>query len=228
MSVLLSLAVPSTSKFRQVKLFQCQPCQFHRCSEIYLHNQTLHKRTCSIKVSVADDNEPNGVKTQIGIMGEKLREAMPISVQEFPWRKAEHMLLNRLVFLAQEAVKWSLILFFIFSSLSDAVYTFSINRELMIPVGLFVGCLMADFLKEISQELFHRYEEKDMKWHLLGMYCLFVFVKSMSTWFVAQPRVFLLHVANGGLMQVLWYLRCFMEDAKNKQEKSNPSGLEAS
>lgn len=170
---------------------------------------------------MADHNEPNDVKMQIGIMGEKLKEAIPVSVQEFPWKKAEHILVDRLFNLAQEAVKWSLILFFIFSSVSDVVYTFSINRELIIPVALFVGCLVADFLKEISEELFHRSEEKDLKWHFLGMYCIFVFVKFMSTWFATPLRVFLLHVANGGLMQILWLWRNFGEDAKNKQETSS-------
>lgn len=109
----------------------------------------------SIKASMADHNEPNEVKKQIGIMKEKLIEAVPNSIQEFPWKKAQPILLDRLLLFMQEALKWSLVLYFILSSLSDVVYTFSINRELIIPVGLFVGCLIADFLKEISQELFH-------------------------------------------------------------------------
>jgi myb proto-oncogene protein len=98
---------------------------------------------------------------QIGIVKEKLKEAMPklieampSPVQEFPWRNAQHTLLDRLLLLVQEALKWSLVVYFIFSTLSDVVYTFSINRELIIPVGLFVGCLIADFSKEISLELF--------------------------------------------------------------------------
>ncbi|KAK7310744.1 hypothetical protein RJT34_08447 [Clitoria ternatea] len=224
MVILPSLAVPSTPKFR-VKLFQCEPCNFLRCSKVYLPCQTLHTRTRSVKVSMEDHNEPNEVKMQIGIMREKLKEAVPISVQEFPWKKAEHILLDRLLSLAQEAMKWALVLFFIFGSVSDVVYTFSVNRELVIPVGLFVGCLMADFLKETSKELFHRSEEKDLKWHLLGLYCLFVFVKFMAAWFAILPQLFLLHVTNGGLMQVLWHLRNYMDD---KQETSPSSGLEAS
>ncbi|KAG4953638.1 hypothetical protein JHK84_039662 [Glycine max] len=227
MAILPSLAVPSTPISR-VKLFQCQPCQFHRCTELYLPHQTYYTRTRSIKVSMADHNEPSEVKMQIGIMREKLKEAMPVSVQEFPWKKAEQILLDRLLNLAQETVKWSLVLFFIFSSVSDVVYTFSINRELVIPIGLFVGLLVAGFLKEISQDLFHRPEEKDLKWHLLGMYCIFVFAKFMSTWFATLPQVFLLHVANGGLIQALWHSTNFMEDEKNKQETSSSSSLHAS
>ncbi|KAK7383271.1 hypothetical protein VNO78_28945 [Psophocarpus tetragonolobus] len=226
MAILPSLAVPSTLMFR-LKLFQCQPCQFHRCTELYLPHQTYYTRTRSIKVSMADHNERSDVKMQIEILREKLKEAMPVSVQEFPWKKAEHIVVDKLLDLAKETVKWSLILFFIFSSVSDIVYTFSINRELIIPIGLFVGCLVADFLKEISQELFHKSEGRDLKWHLLGMYCLFVFFKFTSTWFATLPRVFFLHVANGGLMQVLWHWRNFMEDVKNQQDMSN-SNLETS
>lgn len=164
---------------------------------------------------------------QIGIVKEKLKEAMPSSVQEFPWRKAQHTLLDRLLLLVQEALKWSLIIYFIFGSLSDVVYTFFINWELIIPVGLFVGCLMADFFKEISQELFRGSEENDLKLRRLGLCFLFVFVKFTSTWFATQPRVFFLHVANGGLMQLLWYWRNLMEDAKNRQENSTASAFGA-
>ena len=163
-----------SSFFVQVKPFQCQPCQFHRCSEIHLPHQTFCTRTRSIKVSMADHNEPSEVNMQIGIMREKLRAAIPTSVQEFPWRKAEHVVLDRLLFLVQEAVNWSLILFFAFSSLSDVVYTFSINRELIMPVGLFVGCLVADFFKEISQELFHR-SEVYFEFHFL-FFCSFILI----------------------------------------------------
>lgn len=246
--------------FVQVNPFRCQLRHFRRCSEIYLPNQTFYTRTTSIKASVADHNEPNEVKIQIGIMKEKLKEALPSPVQEFPWRKAQHTLLDRLHLLAQEALKWSSVVYFISSSLSDVIYTFSINRELIIPVGLFVGVLVADFLKEISLELFHQsevyvallfhcstipffyyiindiycicswaatWQENDLKWCRLGLCGIFVLVKFMSTWFATLPGVFLLHVANGGLMQLLWYWRNFMEDAKIRQKMNTPSGLEA-
>ncbi|XP_058725085.1 uncharacterized protein LOC131596452 isoform X2 [Vicia villosa] len=227
MSTLSSPTIPSTTLKFQVHRFRCQPSHFCRSSKTYLRHQTLYTRTTSIKASVADNNETNEVKMQIGIMKKKLKEVMPSPVQEFPWRKAQHTLLGRLPFLVQEALKWSLVAYFIVSSLSDVVYTFSINRELIIPVGLFVGCLMADFLKEIFLELFHQFEEIDLKWRRLGLCGLFVLVKFTSTWFSIQSGVFLLHVANGGLMQLLWYWRNFMEDAKNLREMRNPSSLEA-
>ncbi|XP_028796097.1 uncharacterized protein LOC114752669 [Neltuma alba] len=228
MALLPALPISSTPKFR-IKLFLGQPCQLPRCSAIQLPQQTLHARTCIMKISMADHNEPDEVKLQIGNMKEKLREMLPISVQEFPWGKAEHKLVDRLISLAREALKWFLVLFFVFSSMSDIAYTLYINRELVIPIGLLVGCLTADFLKETSQELFHISEDKGLNQQVLGMYCFFVFVKIISAWFGIQARVFLLHVANGGLMQALWYWKSSREESKNQDERSfSSSGLEAS
>ena len=71
---------------------------------------------------------------------------------------------------------------------------------------------MADFLKEISQEVFHNSEGEGLNRCHLGMYCFFVFVKFISMYFTIQARVFLLHAANGGLMQVLWFWRSVVND----------------
>ncbi|KAK4274603.1 hypothetical protein QN277_017799 [Acacia crassicarpa] len=159
MALLPSLPISSTPKFH-IKLFLGQPCHLPRCSAIQLPQQTRHARTCLMKISMADHNEPDEIRVQIGNMKEKLREILPISVREFPWSKAEHKLVDRLISLAREALKWALVLYFVLGSISDIVYTLSINRELVIPIGLLIGCLTADFLKETLQELFHISEDK--------------------------------------------------------------------
>ncbi|XP_054818133.1 uncharacterized protein LOC129317781 [Prosopis cineraria] len=228
MALLPSIPISSAPKFR-MKLFLGQPCQLPRCSAIHLSQQTLDTRASFMKISMADHNEPDEVKMQIGNMKEKLREMLPISVQEFPWSKAEHKLVDRLISLAREALKWSLVLFFVFSSISDIVYTLFINRELVIPTGLLVGCLTADFLKETSQELFHTSKDKGLNQQVLGIYCFFVLVKIISAFFGIQARVFLLHVANGGLMQALWYWKSWRETTKDQEEGTfSSSAAEAS
>ncbi|KAI9118262.1 hypothetical protein K1719_010594 [Acacia pycnantha] len=181
MALLPSLPISSTPKLH-VKLFLGQPCHLPRCSAIQLPQQTRHARTVLMKISMADHNEPDEVRVQIGNMKEKLREMLPIPVQEFPW---------------------------------NIVYTLSINRELVIPIGLLIGCLTADFLKETLRELFHISEDQGLNQQVLGVYCFFVFVKIISACFGIQSRVFLLHVANGGLMQALWYWKSSWEEVKN-------------
>jgi hypothetical protein len=140
----------------QIKNFQGQPFELRRSLRLCARRQI--SPTCSMKVSMAEFGEPKKVNMQISILREKLWEAIPDSVKEIPWKKAEKILIERLLFLGQKALKWTLIILFVFSSLSDVIFSISRNQELMIPLGLFVGCLMTDFLKEISRELFRNTE----------------------------------------------------------------------
>ncbi|XP_041021860.1 uncharacterized protein LOC121263127 isoform X2 [Juglans microcarpa x Juglans regia] len=195
--------LPSTPKFRD------QPCQ-QRCLRLHGHHQL--SPTCSMKVSMAEFGEPNKVKMQINVAREKLWEATPDSVKEIPWKKAEKILLERLLLLGQNTLKWTLVIFFIFSSLYDVIFSISRNQELIIPCGLFVGCLMTNFLKEISNELFRNSEEQGLNWQLVGIGCFFVLLKFLSGSLVLPARLFLFHFANGGLMQLLWLWRSLPEE----------------
>ncbi|KAK7852453.1 uncharacterized protein LOC111997062 [Quercus suber] len=216
MKTMVAMALPAstvlpptpTSKFR-IKHFHGQ---LQRHSRSCVHHQTFP--TCSMKLSMKEFSDSNKFKTQINIVRKKLWEVIPDSVKEIPWKKAEDILLERLIFLGQKGLKWTLITLFIFSSLSDVIFSLSRNQELIIPLGLFVGCLMTDFIKETSQELFHHSEDKGLKLQLLGIACFFVLIKFLSTNFALQARVFLLHLANGGLMQLLWLWR-------EERDKSN-------
>lgn len=58
------------------------------------------------------------------------------------------------------------------------------------------------------------WQDKGLTWQLLGIACFFVLIKFLSTNFALQARVFLLHLANGGLMQLLWLWR-------EERDKSN-------
>ncbi|KAK2660071.1 hypothetical protein Ddye_006604 [Dipteronia dyeriana] len=205
-STLLSL----TPKFQIIKLCKHQTSQLQSCSLWGVRYK--NSRKCSVKVTVAQMGDPDKVKLQLSIVKERLWEAVPDSAKDFPWQKAEKTMLEKLFVLGQKALKWSLIVLFIFSSLSDAIFSISRNQELMIPFGLLVGHLMTDFLRETLLELFRGSEGKVLQREFLGLGCFFVLVKFMSAFFALQARVFLLHVANGGLMQVLWLWRSLVEE----------------
>lgn len=184
--------------FLQIKVLRNKPCRLRWC--LLSHAPHQISPTCSMKVTKAHFGEPSKVKLQLNIVKERLWHAIPDSAKEFPWRKAEDLLLKRLLLVGQKAFKWSLVILFLLSFLADVMYSISRNRELMIPFGLLAGCLMMDFLKEISMEVFQAPEKRGLNLPLLGISCCFILVKVMSTYFTP----FLLHVANGGLMQVLW------------------------
>lgn len=107
-----------------------------------------------MKVKMARFMDSNSMPIQIENLKEKMQEVVPEPVKIFPWKEAEKILLERLLFMGKETLKWSLLLFFVFSSLSDFVASVVRNQELLIPIGLFVGVLLTDLLKEISQEVF--------------------------------------------------------------------------
>ena len=68
-----------------------------------------------------------------------------------------------------------------------------------------------------------------MKWQLLAIGGFFA-VKFVSTYFAIQTRGFLLHVVNGGLMQVLWLWRSLLEenggDEGKLQDRSSAADTE--
>lgn len=54
----------------------------------------------------------------------------------------------------------------------------------------------------------------------MGIGCFFVLIKFLSANFLMRERVFLLHVANGGLMQLLWLWRSLQEE-RDKSNREN-------
>lgn len=107
-----------------------------------------------MQVTMAQFGESERLNVQLDTVTERLQEAIPDSVKHFPWKKAETVLLDRVVSLGQKALKWLLITLFVASSLSDVLFAISRNRELIIPIGLFVGCLLTGFLKEVTMEFY--------------------------------------------------------------------------
>lgn len=196
-----------------------------------------------MKVKMARFMDSNSIPTEIENLKEKMQEVVPEPVKIFPWKEAEKILVERLLFMGKETLKWSLLLFFALSSFSDFVASIVRNQELLIPIGLFIGVLLTDLLKEISQEVFRNSEvhfastlctlfhaasnktstilqESSFKKQLYGLGSFFVLVKLIAYGFAIQAQTFPLHVANGGLMQVLWLWRNLSRDRNRPNEQS--------
>ena len=178
-----------------VQINLLRPCQLHGCSLSHAYNrQTLHSHSIKLR-TMAQFSEQNKVKMQMSILRKRLWEAAPDSLKDFPWKKAEDTVLQQLLLLGQKALKWSFITLFILSSVSDVIFCISRNKELMIPFGLFVGCMMADFLKETSRELFPNSEvyfllyssHPSVTWLLMVMiYCVIDFLFNRK-WVWSSP-----------------------------------------
>ncbi|EEF52223.1 conserved hypothetical protein [Ricinus communis] len=206
----------------QIKLLRNQTFQLRGWTVLHKHPRQLP--LCFMKLTKAQFGEPNKVRLQLSSAKEKLWEATPNPVKKFPWREAGDMLLKRLLFIGQKVLKWSLAVIFVLSCISDIIFSISRNQELMIPIGLLVGCLMTDFLKETLQELFQASEDKELNFPLVIICCFFVFVKVMSAYFISRPQMLLSHVANGGLLQAVWLWRYLLkENGEHNIENSSPT-----
>ncbi|KAI3460118.1 hypothetical protein Pfo_016781 [Paulownia fortunei] len=178
-------------------------CQL--CSSFPINARKQHVSvTCSAKFPGMEHiHEPTKLIVFLNYTKDELWKVIPDSVKHFPWKKAESVALHELLVLGKETLKWSLLACFAFSCLSDIIYSISRNKELVIPLGLFVGSLMTKYFDEISQELMRDHKDGCIPWRVLGISCLFVLVKVVSTYF-SGGNDFLLHAANGGLVQILW------------------------
>lgn len=216
------VALPSISPFR-IKLSNNRMCQPSNGTTLLPHRRTFPKH--SVQVMMAQFGESERLNAQLNAVTERLQEAIPDTVKHFPWKKAETVLLDRVVLLGQKALKWSLITLFVASSLSDVLFAISRNRELIIPIGLFVGCLLTDFLKEVTVELSDDSQlDKGFIQHLTAIGCFFVLLKFTAAFCGLGVRVFLLHVANGGLMQALWLWRNLLHGSSNEEKRHHEEG----
>ncbi|KAL6995275.1 hypothetical protein U1Q18_005411 [Sarracenia purpurea var. burkii] len=187
-----------------------QRCELHSSLAICTRNHPTSVPR-SLRTPMARFQRPPKLVMHMNNVKEKLSEVVPPSVKNLPWKKAEDVAMQQFLLLAQEALKWSLLALYVCSSVSDVIFSVSRDKELMIPFGLFVGYMMTNFLMETSQELFPISGERGWRWHLLGIGCFFGLIKILSAFFAVQGRIFLLHAVNGGLMQVLWLWRSFLE-----------------
>ncbi|OMO70954.1 hypothetical protein COLO4_28429, partial [Corchorus olitorius] len=136
-----------------VNQFKHQPfSQLHRDLQLNGHRRISPKHRK--KIIMAQFGDPNKIKEQLYFIKERLWETTPDSVKDFPWKKAENLVLKKFLFVGKKALKLTLLILFVFSCVSDFINSIAINQELMIPFGLIVGCLMTDFLKETSQVAF--------------------------------------------------------------------------
>ncbi|KAK3030216.1 LOW QUALITY PROTEIN: hypothetical protein RJ639_038339 [Escallonia herrerae] len=101
--------------------------------------------------------------------------------------------------LGQEALKWSLVVLLIFSSVSDFVYP---KQRAANSFWSLCWLHVYNLLKETFQDLYPTSKERCLSWHLVGMGCFFILVRVHGAYVTAGARVFLWYAANGGLMQI--------------------------
>ncbi|OAY63647.1 hypothetical protein ACMD2_16018 [Ananas comosus] len=175
----------------------------------HLYSESYSKRRSSksfVKLQAAEHfGDPKYITNYVDNLSKRLVSTLPEPIKVFPWKEAKNKVLEQLLVVGEKALKWSLIVLFVVSAALDLYLAISRDRELLIPLGLFVGIALADFLTESLHALFQKTtQDGESPRHLVSIGSFFALVKIISLSLKLPGRVLLSHVGNGGLMQVLW------------------------
>ncbi|XP_031494067.1 uncharacterized protein LOC116260113 [Nymphaea colorata] len=206
--VVLAQATPFTSVSAGCLRHRVKPFKQHRpltfSWPLPKRSQNRLASPCSVKVSTTEQfGESSKAKCDTRKSSMNLLELLFEPVKDFHWKKAGTALRQSANSFGLKTLKWSLVIFFVISFVSDISVSILRNRELIIPVGLFIGCMLAEFLKEMSSELVkikQVAQEGDNPWQLAFLAGFFLVVRLCF-----QGNLFLSHICNGGLMQILWW-----------------------
>ncbi|KAJ8494143.1 hypothetical protein OPV22_015864 [Ensete ventricosum] len=183
-------------------------------SKCQLRRQPIRHSTMKLQAA-GNFAQPNNATSYFKDLANKIWEASPKSLKEFPWEEAKDMVLRQLFFLVKRALMWSFIGLYAISFISDISLAISRDRELLGPVGLFVGVALADYIKESLQEfLKSSIEDGDPNTYLLGIGSFFVFVKFVSLCFKVQGCYLQHHVCNN---PVIFISMCKITAKTNKE-----------
>ncbi|KAL0907239.1 hypothetical protein M5K25_025796 [Dendrobium thyrsiflorum] len=180
---------------------------------------------CSIKASTGKHIDYlTKFSSYLHNLAGQILEASPEAIKEFPWEKAKLMVEERLLVVGKNALTWSLVAVLIFSLVYDGLMAVFAGRELVVPLGLFIGVLLADLFNEFCRELFESKGGNNMQ-EVWGIGLFFVTLRFIYLRFRIPGWVLFCHIGNGGLMQILWLAK-EMKQAKIIQNKEEVDALQ--
>lgn len=132
-----------------------------------------------------------------------LLQVVPAPLQTFPWAKACTRLAERVEDLLWNIGKWVGLPLLVVMTFTEIVFTILSGKELLMPVGLLVGTVLAGILKETAVLLGNGLQDGSIPWHLLGIGVFFTVFKIVAFMCNNWACVLLLHFASGGLWQTI-------------------------
>ncbi|KAL9272785.1 hypothetical protein AKJ16_DCAP19262 [Drosera capensis] len=206
-----------TSTFQQRRSGNVHPClnprRSHLSSRISCSPSNMKPVTAQFKI-------PDEAKVLLATAKDKVWQYVPRPVKDLQWKRVGDVFLEQLVSFAQDVLKWSFVAWFCSSFVLDIIFTVSRNQELIMCLALFLGCSLAEFRMELYKDLFPNSEVKDMRRDLVVVGCFCIAFKLIALAVAVRGQVFLLHVANGGLMQLVWVWRRLLVDDQNLDQEN--------
>ncbi|KAG0494753.1 hypothetical protein HPP92_005747 [Vanilla planifolia] len=180
-------------------------CQIFSAMPSSLHGKNSNSILCSLKASAgAFFADQTKFSENFHNITRQFLEMSPDSLKDISWKKAKMTVKESLISLGYDVVKWFLVTVLVVSFISDVFLAVSANREMLVPLGLFIGVMMADFLKESSHQFFENTEQRGNDIQKWGLGLLFVSIRFVFISFRIRGWMLLSHISNGALMQIIW------------------------
>ncbi|XP_052192148.1 uncharacterized protein LOC127801251 [Diospyros lotus] len=137
----------------------------------------------------------------------KVWESSPQPVKTFPWNRALENFMQLILDLVLAVIKYLSVPVLAVSSLSEMSYCAHERKLFLIPFPLLVGVTIAGILRETAVELspLLKHQDAEVPWHLIAMAIFFTLLKLPGPYYPYWGRIFVPHIANGGLLSTLYF-----------------------
>ncbi|CAK9315825.1 unnamed protein product [Citrullus colocynthis] len=147
---------------------------------------------------VSWDNLKNRVK--------QLWDSSPEPVKCFPWNEALDNFIQLIADLILMVVKYLCVPLLIVTSLSEMSYCAHEKKLLIVPFPFIIGFSIAEVMRQTALSLSPILKDLEVPWHLITIAIFFTLIKLPGPYYPYWGRIFIPHMANGGLFRTLWFL----------------------
>eukprot|EP00252_Welwitschia_mirabilis_P004450 TRINITY_DN14795_c0_g1_i1.p1 TRINITY_DN14795_c0_g1~~TRINITY_DN14795_c0_g1_i1.p1 ORF type:complete len:239 (-),score=28.08 TRINITY_DN14795_c0_g1_i1:150-866(-) len=168
-----------------------------RSSKISATTTSLQAKQLSTDSQEYENNHVNDLQRS-------LKNVMPESMGKFPWKKA-FMKVTAVSIVG--AAKFLLVTTLIVTFLNETSFCLMEDKDVFVPIGLFIGCVFAESIKNTALELFENLKDKNSPWYFLTVALASMLIKFLAPFYPYWGRLILPHIANGALWQTIWIIR---------------------
>ncbi|XP_008454906.2 uncharacterized protein LOC103495211 [Cucumis melo] len=186
-------------------------CRSPECSHIV--SLKPHKRfqnarsvvSCAMNMTAGQSDDSGRVNwDSLKNKVEQLWDTSPEPVKSFPWNEALDNFIQLIADLILTVIKYLSVPLLLVTSLSEMSYCAHEKKLLIVPFPFIIGFSVAEVMRQTALSLSPILKDLEVPWHLITIAIFFTLIKLPGPYFPYWGRIFIPHLANGGLVRTLW------------------------
>lgn len=158
----------------------------------------------SINMAARQSDDSRKINFDVKEQARQFWDNSPQPIKRFPWNRTFENFIQLIIDLTLAVVKYLSVPLLAVSSLSEMSYCAHERKLFLVPFWLLVGSAVAGILKETALEL-SSLQDAEVPWHLISIAVFFTLLKLPGPYYPYWGRIFIPHIANGGLLRTLWF-----------------------